>query len=126
MIAESYKQHVKNKTWQYMFTVPGSPSSSKFISVHCSLGSRFSLLIMLCIQKMRFGKWKWLLMETYYRVLGFAAYLSLWQQSPNRYTVQVPSRVQSTTLVSYSNFFNDVTNILQLQKKKKYYGMKNR
>ena len=76
-----------------MFVVPRSPSSSKFISVHCSLGSHFSLLITLCTQKKRFGKWKRLLMETYCRVLGFAAYLSIWQQSPNRHTVQMPSGV---------------------------------
>lgn len=99
-----------------MFVVPRSPSSSKFISVHCSLGSNFSLLITICIQKMRFGKWKRLPMETYCRVLGFVAYLSIWQQSPNGHTVQMPSRVQSSTLVSYANLFNNVTNILQLQK----------
>lgn len=89
-------------------------SSSKFISVHCSLGSRFSLLIMLCVQKMRFGKWKQLLMETFCKLLGFAAYLSIWQQPPNRNTVQMPSRVQSSTLVSYADLFNNVTNVLQL------------
>lgn len=61
-----------------MFLVPRSPNSSKFISVHCSLESHFSLLITLCIQKMHFGKWKRLLMETYGSVLGFAAYLSVW------------------------------------------------
>lgn len=102
-----------------MFAVPRSPSSSKFISVHCSLGSNFSLLITLCIQKMHFGKWKRLLTETYCRVLGVTAYLSVRQQSPNRHTVQMPSRVQPSTLVSYANLFNNVTNILQLKKKRK-------
>lgn len=63
-----------------------------------------------------------LLMETYCRAPGFAAYLSIWQQSPNCHAVQMPSRVQSSTLMSNTNLFNNVTNILQLQKD---YGMNN-
>lgn len=49
-------------------------------------------------------------------VLGFTAYLPVWQQPPNRHVVQMPPRVQPSTVVSYANLLNNVTNVLQLQK----------